>query len=306
MKKIPFLRRILYQLFIGLSLLSLTQCASEKNDAGDDHKFEKPLEAKAEPIPPPPPINYHLIATKDSSDWLRSLQPGDTLQAILVVNRVDKNNFLRLDTLVIPDSIGIGMQLYSPFPKQVDELNTVDKILFISNYAQAFAVYENGKLIKWGPVNLGKQSSPTPTGLFATNWKAKRTTSTVNSAWILDWYFNIANFDGVSLHEYALPGYPASHACIRLYREDAKWLYYWADQWTIKDHMVSVFGTPVVIFGEYPFGERKPWLLQAENNVALEITPSVLMKETQDFLPTIIERQVKRDSLNFEVAVDAI
>jgi len=243
------------------------------------------------------PINYKLVTAKDTLDWLQGLAPGDTLTALLVLNRVDRNYLLQLDTIVFPDTIGNGIELYAPFPSKVAELEDVHKILFISHYTQTFAVYESGALVRWGPVSLGKQSTPTPTGLFATNWKSKKTTSTVNSAWILEWYFNLANFDGVSLHEYALPGVPASHACARLYRDDAYWLYHWADQWVIEDSKIAVYGTPVVIFGSYPFDGRKPWLNLEKNNKAMEITPAELMKATKEYLPTIMERQAKRDSL---------
>jgi hypothetical protein len=45
----------------------------------------------------------------------------------------------------------------------------------------------------------------------------------------LRWNFNIENKLGVGWH--SLPGYPASHSCLRL--EDAKLLYEWADEWQL-------------------------------------------------------------------------
>jgi lipoprotein-anchoring transpeptidase ErfK/SrfK len=95
--------------------------------------------------------------------------------------------------------------------------------LLISYPIEAFGAYEQGKLVRWGPTSLGKKSTKTPTGLFFTNWKSKETISTEDSSWILKWYFNLVNSTGVSIHQYGLPGYPASHACARLYEEDAKW-----------------------------------------------------------------------------------
>lgn len=282
-------------MIVGVSLFAFVQCTSSYAEkASPVQKAEKIVEVQ---IPVVRPVNYQLVATADTSEWLKLLPEGDTLQAILVVNRVDRRNLLRLDTLLLPDTIGVGIEMYSPFPKTVDSLKNVRKIIFVSHGVQAFAVYENGEQIKWGPVNLGTKHRPTPVGLFATNWKAKRTTSTINSAWILDWYFNIANFDGIGMHEYALPGYPASHGCIRMYRDDAFWVYHWADQWIIEDSKIAVYGTPVVIFGEYPYGQPKPWWRLAEDNKAMEISPAALMNETNQFLPTILERQIKRDSV---------
>lgn len=296
-KKILFLRQLSNLCLIGLMIFSLTQCDSappKKTENSGNNTFGKSLEKVEKQIPP---INYHLISTKDSSEWLKALPAGDTLQAILVLNRIDRNSLLRLDTLVIPDTIGIGTEIYSPFPKTMNNLSSVHKILFVSYYAQAFGVYENGLLVRWGPVSLGKESTPTPTGLLSTNWKSKRTISTVDPTWVMDWYFNLENFQGVSMHQYALPGYPASHACIRLYDEDAYWFYNWADQWILDHSKISVYGTPVVIFGTYPFSGRKPWLLLADNNKALEISSSELMTVAQEYLPTIMNRQAKRDSV---------
>jgi len=288
--------RLVLAIFIGLNLFFLTQCTSEKAANRERDKIVKPIE-NSDKIKRLPSISYHLISTKDSSTWLRSLKAGDTLQALLVLNRVDQKSLFNIDTLVFPDSIGNGIALYSPFPQGISELQTVHKILFVSHYAQAFAVYEKGELVKWGPVSLGKKSTPTPTGLFSTNWKSKKTISTVDPSWIMEWYFNLANFEGVSMHQYALPGYPASHACIRLYKEDAYWLYHWADQWILDQSKISVYGTPVIIFGNYPYGQGKPWLLLAQDRNALTISVSELMGVTKDFLPTIMDRQAKRDSI---------
>ncbi|RPI72970.1 MAG: hypothetical protein EHM47_07060, partial [Ignavibacteriales bacterium] len=111
---------------------------------------------------------------------------------------------------------------YSPFPKHAEILDSVKKILIYSYPIQAFAAYEFGTLVRWGPTSLGKRSTPTPTGLFHTNWKAKRTISTVDSTWVLPWAFNLDNFAGVSIHQFDLPGYPASHACARMLDTDAE------------------------------------------------------------------------------------
>jgi len=284
-----------YHFLLGLMLFSFFQCASSNPEKVSVIKEEIQIEEVV--IIPPPPVTYHLVSTKDSMDWLKSLKAGDTLSALMYVNRIDGWRLKHLDTLVFPDSIGTGTGMYSPFPANVDELQSINKIMFVSYYAQAFAVYEKGERIKWGPVSMGKKYTPTPIGLFATNWKSKRTTSTVNPSWILDWYFNLHNHEGIGMHQYALPGYPGSHGCVRLFKDDANWLYHWADQWVIENSKVAVHGTPVLIFGEYPYDEGKPWLKLTEDMTAIEITPDILSAEMEEFLPTIMERQAKRDSV---------
>lgn len=79
----------------------------------------------------------------------------------------------------------------------------------------------------------------------------------------MPWHFNFDNAKGLSLHAYSLPGYPASHACVRLLEDDAKWLYDWGDQATvdIDRRTVLKYGTPVLIAGRYGYKSAPPWRL---------------------------------------------
>lgn len=262
--------------------------ANSEREAGE--KIDS-IESQAEQFE----VAYHTLVVADTLSWLENL-PDSLLHTILVLNRIDKAYLRGLDTLVVPDSLSVDLNLYSPFPDFVDSLKTVDKLICISRFAQVFALYENGKMQRWGPVSTGKESTKTPTGLFSTNWKRKVNISSVNSSWILKWSFNIENGSGVSLHEYALPGYPASHSCARMYAEDAEWIYYWADQWIMGEvHEVLAFGTPVVIFDDYPFHAQKPWLRLAENRDALHLSADRLYAEISPFLTTILDRQRTRN-----------
>jgi hypothetical protein len=77
----------------------------------------------------------------------------------------------------------------------------------------------------------------------------------------MPWYFNFQNQRGLSLHEYALPGLPASHACVRLLERDARWLYDWGGGWTLDERGWTVLehGTPLLIVGCYDFDRPPPW-----------------------------------------------
>lgn len=244
-------------------------------------------------------IKYHLVpVNKETIPWLSSIKSDDSLRLIFAINRVDKRHLLRQDTLVFPDTFISDLKTYSPFPDSVELLKPINKIIFYSYTIQAFAAYEKGKLIRWGPVSMGKQSTPTPTGLLFTNWKSVRAISTIDPDWIMNWYFNLHNLEGVSMHEYDLPGYPASHACIRLLEADAFWLFNWADQWKLLSAIeIAAYGTPVIIFGTYPFEQRKPWFELEKNNEALTITTENIKSEFEAFIPLLIERQAQRDSL---------
>lgn len=144
---------------------------------------------------------------------------------------------------------------------------------------------------------MGRQKDLTPTGLFYTNWKAEETTSTFNDEWNLRWNFNILNKEGIGWHQYSLPGYPASHSCLRLQEKDAKYLYNWAEQWVLsgKDSIL-LKGTPVIVFGNYDFNAPKPWLQLIANPHALDITRAEIQKQTAPFLNEILAEQKKRET----------
>jgi hypothetical protein len=109
------------------------------------------------------------------------------------------------------------------------------------------------------------------------------------------WNFNIANKGGIGFHQYDLPGYPASHSCLRLHEKDAKDLYGWADQWVlIDDENVKFKGTPVIVFGSYPFGKAKPWLQLVKDPKALTISESEIEEITKPHLETILKEQEKK------------
>jgi hypothetical protein len=76
----------------------------------------------------------------------------------------------------------------------------------------------------------------------------------------MPWYFNFASGRGLALHQYTLPGRPASHGCVRLLATDAKWLYRWGDGWAVDDGEMVHTGTLVLLTGKYNFAAPQPWL----------------------------------------------
>ena len=247
---------------------------------------------------PLPEHSFYIISKEKTMEWnLDSLSP-EKLNIIMALNRIDYADVWRTDSLIAPENLSDELINYTPFPKNIQSIQSVRKLLIVSYKIQAFATYENGILTRWGPVSMGKKSTPTPVGLFHTNWKSKETISTIDSGWVLKWYFNFDNFEGVSLHEYELPGFPASHACIRLYPEDAYFFYYWAEQWILEsDFKISAYGTPIIIFGEYSFGKRKPWLYLNDHPHYLDFSEEELTVLIQEHLMFILQRQTQRDSI---------
>ena len=277
-------------LFLGI-MLAFASFSCKKVEAENTQQTVKVVK-KAPVRKTPKAVSYTLENTKE---WLKTNKDSANLEIAIAVNRTDKAFFTKMDSVIVPTDMSGDIAFYLPFPVEVPYLADVDKILFFSYPTQTFAAYENGILIYTGPTNMGKKKNPTPTGLFFCNWKAEETISTVDDEWKLLWNFNIENKKGVGFHQYELPGYPASHSCLRLLEKDAKYLYEWADQWVlVDDENVKFKGTPVVVFGSYPFGQPKPWLQLVKNPKALTITEIEMEKVTAPFLETILKEQEKK------------
>ena len=243
----------------------------------------------------PKSISYSFQNTKD---WLiENESDASKINIVTTINRTDNANLAKMDSIIVPKDFAGDLEFYLPFPLEVENLNDVSKILIFSYATQTFAAYEYGTLTYSGPTNMGRKADPTPTGLFFTNWKAEQTTSTFNDEWDLKWNFNIENKLGVGFHEYALPGYPASHSCLRLREKDAKYLYDWADQWVLKsDTKVEVKGTPVIVFGSYPFDGKKPWLDLVNDSKVLNFSESDIKNQVAPFLDKILKAQATREN----------
>lgn len=108
-------------------------------------------------------------------------------------------------------------------------------VVLVSIPDQRVAVYRNGSLIGASTCSTGKPGHTTPAGVFVILQKDKNHhSSTYNNASMP--YMERLTWQGVALHAGNLPGYPASHGCIRLPLEFAKLLF-----------GTTTLGTPVVV-----------------------------------------------------------
>ncbi len=257
------------------------------------NQFQSKKEKKVIVRIAPKKLSYTLENTKD---WLQKNKSDSIkLGVVFASNRVDKTTVSQLDSIVVPSDFSGDIVYYLPFPLQINVLQEVDKIILFSYSTQTFGAYENGNLVYAGPTSMGRAKDLTPTGLFFTNWKAEKTTSTFNDEWDLRWNFNIENKLGVGFHEYKLPGYPASHSCLRLLEKDAKFLYTWADQWIVKDKVTVISqGTPVVVFGSYNFNVAKPWLQLVTDPKALQFSENDIESQIKPYLTKILNAQKTR------------
>lgn len=110
---------------------------------------------------------------------------------------------------------------------------------------QRVHLYRNGVRIAVSTCSTGKPGHETPTGVFTVLEKDKdHHSKTYGNAPMPN--MNRLTWDGVALHAGQLPGYPASHGCVRLPMAFSERL------WTVTHP-----GTPVIIAGSH----TDPWEL---------------------------------------------
>lgn len=292
---------------IILLALSLFSCSGKENknspvsNDSSEKKIKNKVAATTQTEQVKPVFSYHFVKRKDWLAQKDSFEGARHLDILTVINRVDTTHLKRLDSILVPNDFSRKPEDYLPFPNHVDLLQDVKKIVIFSYPTQTFAAYEHGNMVLTGVTNMGRKNKPTPEGLFFTNWKAKKTTSTVNDEWVLKWNFNVQNKLGVGFHEYALPGYPASHSCMRLTSSNAQFLYNWAQQWILKGDELKAPGTPVIVYGNYPFGKSKPWYQLTENPNAMTIPVDSLNAYIQPYLQTILDKQKLRETVESDM-----
>jgi hypothetical protein len=97
-------------------------------------------------------------------------------------------------------------------------------VAIVSLPVQRMYVYRNGLLIGVSTISSGTKGRETPTGVFTVlQKKVKHNSNLYNSAPMP--YMQRLTWDGIAMHAGHLPGYAASHGCVRLPMGFAKVLY---------------------------------------------------------------------------------
>ena len=97
-------------------------------------------------------------------------------------------------------------------------------VIVVSIPEQKAYVYRNGVRIAVSTVSTGKKGHETPTGVFTILQKHKDHHSSLYNDASMP-FMQRLTWDGVALHAGKLPGYPASHGCVRLPEDFARKLY---------------------------------------------------------------------------------
>src|SRR6187399_2948833 len=88
-------------------------------------------------------------------------------------------------------------------------------LIIISIADQRISLYDDGALVARSSVSTGVKGHPTPLGVFSVISKNKWHRSNIYSGAPMP-YMQRITWSGIALHAGDLPGYPASHGCIRL------------------------------------------------------------------------------------------
>src|SRR6476646_44214 len=139
-------------------------------------------------------------------------------------------NAIAQDQLVDPATLKPG-----EFQSHPDLSQSGPVVVLVSIPKQWVVIYRGGVRIAASTCSTGKPGHTTPAGVFVILPKDQHHhSSTYNDAPMP--YLERLTWQGVALHAGNLPGYPASHGCVRLPLEFAKLLF-----------GVTTLGTPVVM-----------------------------------------------------------
>lgn len=181
---------------------------------------------------------YSCHKIKYGESWHKLFPDPDERDIVRRINRLNIRLYKGL-TIAIPDNLeSTTIYDYSPFPRNIEATN--EKAIYISQSKLAWAAYdENGELIWWGPISSGANrcsgvsgSCHTPGGSYRLIRKqGEECVSTAfpkradgfNGGAPMPYCMHF--FRGYALHgSSTVPGYRASHGCIRMFIEDARWL----------------------------------------------------------------------------------
>ena len=123
---------------------------------------------------------------------------------------------------------------FSPVPYNIETEGEPEVIISIADHA--FGAYDaNGELIKWGPISAGKGYCP-DTKTYCRTVRGEFEVYRKGSEYCKSSKYPLGKggapmpycmffYKGFAMHGSTLPGYHASHGCVRLFEEDAQWLH---------------------------------------------------------------------------------
>lgn len=176
---------------------------------------------------------YSCYQVKRSETWVKLFPDEKERDLVMRINRMNTRLYPGL-TIAVPNSDDSNIMDYSPLPARIDAPG--NQLIYVSLDKEAFGAYNSaGNLVYWGPVSGARGYCPdihrgchTPLGHFPILWKegpgcisSKYPVGEGGSPMPYCMHFH----GGYALHgSYEVPGYNASHGCVRMFVDDARWL----------------------------------------------------------------------------------
>ena len=177
---------------------------------------------------------YECIKVQHSQSW-EQLFPDESQRDL--VQRINRNyNYLwQGKVLAVPrDLAHVTLLDLAPFPQQIQGDN--EKEVIVDQDKLAWGAYdEKGQLVKWGPIASGRDKCPDSNNACRTLTGIYRVFSKEDARCKSDIFpigkggakmpYCMFFHKGFALHGSTdMPGYRASHGCVRMFIRDAKWL----------------------------------------------------------------------------------
>ncbi len=176
---------------------------------------------------------FECIKTQRGDSWERLFPDEQQRDLVQRINR-SYNSLWAGKVIVVPKNLKeLSLLDLSPFPKKID---ANEKQIIVDQDKLAWGAYDSqGQLVNWGPVSSGRDKCSdsnkdcrTMSGIF-------RIFSKENSHCSSDVFpigrggapmpYCMYFHKGFAMHGASdVPGYRASHGCVRMFVRDAKWL----------------------------------------------------------------------------------
>lgn len=178
---------------------------------------------------------FYCYTVKRHDSWASLYKDPVQKDLVMRINRMNTAIYPGMK-IAVPKNLNEPDIDFSPFPKQINPPG--EKVIFVSldPNVLAFGAYDaSGNLLYWGPVSGGQGYCPdvhrnchTKIGTFAIYQKegggcysTKFPVGRGGAPMPYCMFFH----GGFALHgSYEVPGYNASHGCVRMFVNDAKWL----------------------------------------------------------------------------------
>lgn len=177
---------------------------------------------------------YHCISAKRGDYWEKLFPNPSQRDIVKRLNRTNVSMYAGM-RIAVPNNLNsIDIMDIAPFPRKIPPLGN-NKVI-INQKELAWGAYDaSGTLVKWGPMSGGqnycadvKRGCKTASGEYT--FYRKQGAGCKSSKFPLGkggapMPYCMFFHGGFAMHgSAAVPGYHASHGCVRIYSQDAEWL----------------------------------------------------------------------------------